>query len=671
MSRASEHTTEQPSPPTKPVKKQVHPVDQVPPIGKLATLGLQHVIAFYAGAVLVPLLIASAIKLDSDALTMLITADLFTCGIASLLQAVGIWKIGVRLPLLQGITFATLAPVIKIANDHGGGRVGLLTVYGAVISAGVVTFLIAPFFARLVRFFPPVVTGTLITIIGICLLPVGAGDATRDPASKLPDAGNGRWLLYAIGTIVLIVLMQRFFRGFWATISILLGLVIATTVAWMLGDTGFEKVGEAPWLGFTDPFAFGWPRFDVVAIVSMIVVLLVVAVESTGSVFATGEIVGKRITKAHIAATVRADGLATVIGGTFNSFPYTAFSENVGLVRLTGVKSRFVVAAAGGIMIVLGLLPKTAKLVETIPSPVLGGAALIMFATVAIVGIQTLGSVDFTDHRNLIIAGTSLAMGLYVQFSQSVAPESVIVAGATVQVPELPGVDGAVPGLLQIPFSTGITMGAITAILLNLLFFHTGSRGPAVAGRGSIRLAEVNEMSAETFRETFGGLVQNTGWVVDRAFAQRPFETTHDLRAAFSEAMLTGSDEEQLQLIRSFPDLGDEDDAGNPTAVDHKGLTLLDDEQHDTVTGLSAAYHEHFGFPLVICARETERFERVLRNGWTRMENSPTSERSFALIEIAKIANYRFDDLVAEANPIATARLSRFDEVGRLGGTGR
>ncbi|GAA1459954.1 solute carrier family 23 protein [Williamsia maris] len=644
---------------------KVHPVDQVPPTGKLLTLGLQHVIAFYAGAVLVPLLIANAIDLDSEALTMLITADLFTCGIASLLQSVGIWKIGVRLPLLQGITFATLAPVIKIANDNGGGRVGLLTVYGAVIAAGIFTFLIAPFFARLIRFFPAVVTGTLITIIGICLLPVGAGDATRDPASHNPDPGNGRWLLYAIGTIVLIVLMQRFFRGFWATISILLGLSVGTIVAWIVGDTNFDKVGEASWVGFTNPFAFGWPRFDVIAIVSLIVVLLVVAVESTGSVFATGEIVGKRIKKEDIAATVRADGLATIIGGVFNSFPYTAFSENVGLVRLTGVKSRWVVAAAGGIMIVLGLLPKTAKIVESIPSPVLGGAALIMFATVAIVGIQTLTTVDFTDHRNLIIASTSLAMGLYVQFSQAAAPATVLENGQVVNVPALPGVDEAVPGLLQIPFSTGITMGAITAILLNLLFFHTGSRGPAVAGRGSIRLAEVNEMSIDTFRETFGGLVQGAQWVVDRAYEQRPFETAHDLRASFQEAMLTGSDPEQLELINSFPDLGAEDETGDPMAVDHTGLSHLEEDEHANVVSLASAYREHFGFPLVIFAREAERYERVLRNGWSRMDNSPTSERAFALIEIAKIANRRFDDLVADANPIATARFSRFDELVR------
>ncbi|SIR81115.1 solute carrier family 23 protein [Williamsia sterculiae] len=639
-----------------------HPVDQVPPVGRLFTLGLQHVIAFYAGAVLVPLLIARAINLDAQALTMLITADLFTCGIASLLQAVGIWKIGVRLPLLQGITFATLAPVIKIANDHGGGRVGLQTVYGAVIAAGVFTFLIAPFFAKLIRFFPPVVTGSLIAIIGICLIPVGAGDAVTDPSSHLHDSGNGRWVMYCIGTIAIIVLMQRFLRGFLATIAVLLGLVVGTVVAFIAGDTTFAGVGEASWVGFTPPFAFGWPRFDIVAIVSLIVVLLVTAVESTGSVFATGEIVGKRIRKEDIAATVRADGVATIIGGSFNSFPYTAFSENVGLVRLTGVKSRWVVAAAGGIMIVLGVLPKTAKVVESIPAPVLGGAALIMFATVAIVGIQTLTTVDFTDHRNLIIASTSFAVALYVQFSQSATPTTVISGGAKVDVPAIPGVDEAVPGVLQIPFSTGITMGAITAILLNILFFHVGSHGPAVAGRGSIHLDEVNSMTRDEFRSTFGEVVQGVDWVLDSAFEQRPFADVHDLRSAFQEAMLTGDDAEQLALIRAFPDLGAENESGLPTAVDHKALAHLEEEDHTDLVTLATEYRQHFGFPLVICAWEAERFERVVRNGAARMDNSERSERAFALIEIAKIVNYRFDELVADANPIAAARFGRYHE---------
>ena len=228
------------------------------------------------------------------------------------------------------------------------------------------------------------------------------------------DPTNIRWLLYALGTIAIIVAIQRLFRGFIATIAVLLGLVIGCAVAFALGDMNFDKVGAAAAIGFTQPFLFGMPKFDVVACITMIIVLLITAVESTGSTMATGEIVGKRIKASDIGNVLRADGLATVIGGIFNSFPYTAFSENVGLVRLTGVKSRWVVAAAGVIMIVLGFLPKVAAIVSSIPNPVLGGAALTLFATVAVVGIQTLGKVDFTDHRNLIIVTTSLALALWV-----------------------------------------------------------------------------------------------------------------------------------------------------------------------------------------------------------------------------------------------------------------
>src|SRR3954468_24664286 len=203
-------------------QNRVHPVDEVLPIPKLATYGFQHVVAFYAGAVLVPILIASAIDLPPDQLVKLITADLFTCGIASIIQAVGFWKVGVRLPLLQGVTFAGVSPIIAISLAHGGGSASLLYVYGAVIVAGVFTFLIAPIFVKLLRFFPPVVTGTLITIIGLCLVPVGAHDAVTNPHTGEIDASNLRWLLYAVGTIAIIVGIQRLFRGFVATIAVLL-----------------------------------------------------------------------------------------------------------------------------------------------------------------------------------------------------------------------------------------------------------------------------------------------------------------------------------------------------------------------------------------------------------------------------------------------------------------
>jgi uric acid transporter len=624
-------------------KKRVHPVDQVLPIPKLATYGFQHVVAFYAGAVLVPILIAGAVHLPQADLVKLITADLFTCGIASIIQAVGFWKVGVRLPLLQGVTFAGVSPIIAIGLAHGGGAASLLYVYGAVIVAGAFTFLIAPIFIKLLRFFPPVVTGTLITIIGLCLVPVGAGDAVTNPHTGEHDPTNLRWLLYALGTIAVIVAIQRIFRGFVATIAVLLGLVIGCAVAFALGDMNFDKVGQASAIGFTQPFLFGMPKFDVAACVTMIIVLLITAVESTGSTIATGEIVGKRIKASDIGNVLRADGLATAIGGVFNSFPYTAFSENVGLVRLTGVKSRWVVAAAGVIMIILGFLPKVAAVVSSIPNPVLGGAALTLFATVAVVGIQTLGKVDFTDHRNLIIVTTSLALALWVT--------------------SYPDVAQAMPSGIDLLFGSGISIGAIAAILLNIVFFHLGARGPRVAGGGTISLDEVNAMTAERFTEVFGHVVQDVPWAVERAFEQRPYPDTKALREAFQDAVLTGSSEQQLEMIGSFPDLGAEDETGHALAVDHVALSNLSDDDHDDVVELATAYREHFGFPLVICARETEHFDRVLKNGWSRMDNSDGAEKAFALIEIAKIANYRFDDLVADANPIASARFSRLNEL--------
>ncbi|MEN4475934.1 solute carrier family 23 protein [Mycolicibacterium cosmeticum] len=623
--------------------KRTHPVDEVLPIGKLATYGFQHVVAFYAGAVLVPIIIAGAINLPPEDLVKLITADLFTCGIASIIQAVGFWKIGVRLPLLQGVTFAGVSPIIAIGLAHGGGAPSLLYVYGAVIVAGVFTFLIAPVFIKLLKFFPPVVTGTLITIIGLCLVPVGALDAVTNPHTHETEPTNIRWFLYALGTIAIIVAIQRLFRGFMATIAVLLGLVIGCAVAFALGDMNFDKVGQAAAVGFTPPFLFGLPKFDFVACLTMIIVLLITAVESTGSTIATGEIVGKRIKAADIGNVLRADGLATAIGGIFNSFPYTAFSENVGLVRLTGVKSRWVVAAAGAIMILLGFLPKVAAVVASIPNPVLGGAALTLFATVAVVGIQTLGKVDFTDHRNLIIVTTSLALALWVT--------------------SYPDIAKAMPTGLNLIFGSGISIGAVAAIVLNIVFFHTGSRGPRVAGGGSITLAEVNSMTAERFTEVFGHVVQDVPWAVERAYAQRPFADTKALREAFQDAVLTGSSEQQLVLLNAFNDLGAEDETGHALAVDHVALSNLDESDHNDVVELATAYREHFGFPLIICARETEHFDRVLRNGWSRMDNSDSAEKAFALIEVAKIANYRFTDLVADANPIAAARFSRFNEL--------
>ena len=631
-----------------PTRVRVHPVDERLPLPQLAAYGFQHVLAFYAGAVLVPILVAGGLGLSTEQLIHLINADLFTCGIASLIQSVGIGdRIGVRLPLLQGVTFTAVSPMIAIGLAAGGGTPGLLSIYGATIVAGLGTFFVAPYFARLVKYFPPVVTGTVILIIGVGLLPVAANDVVAGMGpNAIQNPVLAKNLAYALATLGLIVAIQRIFRGFLSTIAVLIGLVAGTVAAWLLGDAHFDAVAGAPVVGWTQPFYFGIPTFSLTAIVSMCVVMLITMVETTGDVYATGEIVRKRIRRADIARAIRADGLATTLGGVLNSFPYTCFAENVGLVRLTQVKSRWVVASAGVIMIVLGSLPKAAAIVAGIPHPVLGGAALAMFAAVAVVGVQTLTKVDFDDHRNMVIVGTSLGLAMLV----------------TVQ----PYVSAAVPSWTAIVFGSGITLGALAAILLNVLFHHVGLGAQAgVAkkpGGALVTLDEVNGMSEAAFAGTFGHLVENTPWVLARAYRRRPFADTLALRAAFQDALLTGDEAEQLQLLNAFPDLGSEADAANGYLLDHEqaGLSGLDEDSHGEVRKLAASYREQFGFPLVVCAREVARYERVLEAGWLRMDNPRSVERAAALIEIAKIANYRFNDLVANANPIGTAWANRF-----------
>ncbi|HEX5498197.1 MAG TPA: solute carrier family 23 protein, partial [Thermomicrobiales bacterium] len=331
-------------------------------------------------------------------------------------------------------------------------------------------------------------------VIGVTLLPVAAQSAGGgNPAAD--DFGSFQNLELAGATLLFIIVMQRLYRGrFIATVAVLLGLVFGTAVATIFGITDFSGVSDAKALGISTPFHFGAPTFGVAAIVSMLIVMFITAVETTGDVFATGEIVGKPIRRTDIARALRADGLATTLGGILNSFPYTAFAENVGLVRLTRVKSRFVVAAAGALMIVLGLLPKVAAVVASIPAAVLGGAAIVMFGTVAVIGIQTLSRVDFHDDRNVIVVAVSLGLAMipvaFPTFYKNFGSDVQTIVGS------------------------GITMGSLSAIILNAAFnvIGGGDKVAAVqdgaAGRTSI--ADVNALSDEEFAATFAPLFQGS-----------------------------------------------------------------------------------------------------------------------------------------------------------------
>jgi NCS2 family nucleobase:cation symporter-2 len=297
--------------------------------------------------------------------------------------------------------------------------------------------------------------------VGLSLLPVAGNWAAGGVGAK--DFGAPRNLALAVFVLLVVLGVQRFAPVFLSRIAVLIGIVVGLAVAVPLGFTDFGGVGDADWLGVSTPFHFGAPTFEVSAIVSMLVVALVTMTETTGDLIAVGEMTGRKVEPRSLADGLRADGFSTVLGGVFNTFPYTAYAQNVGLVGMTRVRSRWVVATAGGILVLLGLLPKLGAVVAAIPAPVLGGAGLVMFGTVAASGLRTLARVGFQDNHNLTVVAVSVAVGLL--------PVGV------------PTVYAKFPDWFQTVMNSGISAGCLTAIALNLLFNHLPSRaGSAVAG---------------------------------------------------------------------------------------------------------------------------------------------------------------------------------------------
>lgn len=410
-------------------------------------LGFQHVLAMYAGSMIVPLIIGGSLKLNDTQMAYLIAADMFTCGIATLLQVIGNRFVGIRLPVVLGCTFTAVGPIVAI-----GHTTNLPTIFGAIVIAGILVFLLAPVFGRLLKFFPPIVTGSVVTIIGLSLIPVAMNDAAGGQGS--PDFGQPHNLILALGTLVLIVVLNRFFKGFLRSISVLVGLIAGTIAGYALGMVNFSSVAAASWVNIVHPLYFGKPQFNIAAIITMFIVCVVSMVESTGVYYALSKITEKPIEEKDIVKGLRAEGIAIVLGGLFNTFPYTAFSQNVGLVSMTRVKNRSVVVAAGCILLVLGLLPKVAALVTVIPSAVLGGAMIAMFGMVVAYGMNMLGKVDLRSNENLLIIACSISIGL----------------GSAV----VPQMFEHLPNTLNMLLQSGIVPGTITAVLMNLFLNHFG-----------------------------------------------------------------------------------------------------------------------------------------------------------------------------------------------------
>jgi xanthine permease len=443
----------------------VHPVDEKLPLPRLVPLALQHVLVMYAGAVAVPLIIGRALKLSPEDIAFLISADLFACGIATLVQCVGFPGVGIRLPVMMGVTFASVGPMLAMA---AAPEVGLLGIYGSVIAAGAFGILVAPFVSRLLPLFPPVVTGTIILVIGISLMRVGINWAGGGlpMLSKVvdgqtvqfanPNYGALDGLAIALFVLLVILALIRWGKGFLANVAVLLGIVAGALAAAALGKMSFAKVATAPWFDIVMPLHFGVPQFHLVPIVTMCIVMIVVMIESLGMFLALGEMTGKKVDQEALTSGLRADGVGTLLGGVFNTFPYTSFSQNVGLVGVTGVRSRWVTACGGVIMLILGLLPKMSALVEAVPQVVLGGAGLVMFGMVAATGARILTSVDFKTNRyNLFVVAISVGFGMI----PLVAPNFF----------------RQLPHALHPLLESGILLAAIVSVGLNAFFNGVGS----------------------------------------------------------------------------------------------------------------------------------------------------------------------------------------------------
>lgn len=407
-----------------------------------AILGLQHLLAMYSGSILVPIIIATSLGYSTEQLTYLISTDIFMCGVATFLQLQLNKHFGIGLPIVLGVAFQSVAPLIMIGQSHGSGAM-----FGALIASGIYVVLVSGVFAKIADLFPSIVTGSVITTIGLTLIPVAIGNM----GNNVPEPTRQSLLLAAI-TVVIILLINIFTKGFIKSISILIGLVVGTAIAASMGLVDFSPVAAAPIVHIPTPLYFGTPTFEISSIVMMCIIATVSMVESTGVYLALSDITNDPINSTRLRNGYRAEGLAVLLGGIFNTFPYTGFSQNVGLVKLSGIKTRLPIYYAAGFLILLGLLPKFGALAQIIPSPVLGGAMLVMFGFVSIQGMQILARVDFANNEhNFLIAAVSISAGVGLNNSNLFV---------------------SMPTAFQMFFSNGIVVASLLAIVLNAVLNH-------------------------------------------------------------------------------------------------------------------------------------------------------------------------------------------------------
>ena len=403
-------------------------------------LGLQHIFAAFGGIIVVPLVISSSLGFDATMSTAVISASILAAGIATIIQARGVGRIGSRVACIMGTDFTFVSPSISV-----GSVLGLPGIIGATIIGALFEIILSYFIKPLMKLFPPIVTGTVVCLIGLTLLPVSMDWAAG--GSGAADYGSLTNVSIAMFVMIITLLLNRYGKGMLSSASILIGMVVGYLICIPLGKVDFSPVAQASFMSIPQILQYG-VTFDLKALIAFLPAYFVTTIETVGCLKAIGEVSNVDMDDKRVGSGVLADGVGSICGAAVGAFPNTSFSQNVGLIPLTKVASKHVAIMAGILLVFLGLFPKFAAIINGIPSPVLGGVGIVMFGTVAAAGIKTLSSVEIND-RNLLIIATSIGLGLGVTFR--------------------PDFLAQLPEGLQMIFSSGISTGTIVALVLNII----------------------------------------------------------------------------------------------------------------------------------------------------------------------------------------------------------
>lgn len=415
-------------------------VEDNPSLATKILLGLQHIFAAFGGIIVVPLVISSALGFDEVMSTTLISASILASGIATIIQARGIGVVGSRVACIMGTDFTFVSPAISV-----GSVLGLPGIIGATILGAFFEIILSYFIKPLMKLFPPIVTGTVVCLIGLTILPVSIDWAAGGAGAS--DYGSLANVSIAMTVMMVTLLLNRYGKGILSSASILIGMVVGYIICIPIGKVDFSVVTQANIIAIPQILQYG-VTFDLKSLIAFLPAYFVTTIETVGCLKAIGEVSDVNMDDKRVGAGVLSDGVGSIIGGLVGSLPNTSFSQNVGLIPLTKVASKHVAIMAGILLVIIGLLPQFAALINGIPQPVLGGVGIVMFGTVAAAGIKTLSRVELND-RNLLIIATSIGLGLGVTFR--------------------PDFISQLPEGLQMIFSSGISTGTIVALFLNII----------------------------------------------------------------------------------------------------------------------------------------------------------------------------------------------------------